>query len=204
MGRTPPGETREKVFTFVRKRLQAGQPPTVREVQDAFGFRAVQTARQHLEQLVAQGRLHADRGKARGYRLPGRPPSHHLSGHVLVPLLGRVPAGALDEAIEDPDGYLSVDARESDDYFALRVYGESMIGVGILSGDLVIVRRQPTAENGDIVVALVENEATVKTLKSHGRHVELCPENPAFETILLDADQVAILGKVIEVRRTLG
>ena len=203
MGRTPTGETRRKVFEFVRDRLLAGQPPTIREVQDAFGFRAVQTARQHLERLVEDGRLVAGRHKARGYRLPGTAREPRI---VLVPMLGRVPAGALDEAIEDPDGYLPVDARgaSAGDLFALRVRGESMTGVGILPGDLVIVRRQPAAANGDIVVALVENDATVKTFRTRGRRVELRPENPAFDPIVLDAEAVAILGKVIEVRRILG
>ena len=79
-----------------------------------------------------------------------------------------------------------------------------MIGVGILPGDLVIVRRQPSAGNGDIVVALVENEATVKTFRSRGRRVELRSENPMFQPIVLDAETVTILGKVIEVRRILG
>ena len=96
MGRTPTGETRRKVFEFVRDRLLAGQPPTVREVQDAFGFRAVQTARQHLERLVEDGRLMADRHKARGYRLPGAAREPRI---VLVPMLGRVPAGVLEEAV---------------------------------------------------------------------------------------------------------
>ena len=203
MGRTPAGETRRKVFEFVRDRLLAGQPPTVREVQDAFGFRAVQTARQHLERLVEDGRLVADRYKARGYRLPGTTREPRT---VLVPMLGRVPAGALDEAIEDPDGYLPVDVRgvPAGDLFALRVRGESMTGVGIMPGDLVIVRRQPAVANGDIVVALVENDATVKTFRARGRRVELRPENPAFDPIVFDAEHVAILGKVIEVRRILG
>ena len=203
MGRTPTGETRRKVFEFVRDRLLAGQPPTIREVQDAFGFRAVQTARQHLERLVEDGRLVAGRHKARGYRLAGAAREPRI---VLVPMLGRVPAGALDEAIEDPAGYLPVDARgaSAGDLFALRVRGESMTGVGILPGDLVIVRRQPAAANGDIVVALVENDATVKTFRARGRRVELRPENPAFDPIVLDAEAVAILGKVIEVRRILG
>ena len=203
MGRTPKGETRRKVFEFVRDRLLAGQPPTVREVQDAFGFRAVQTARQHLERLVEDGRLVADRHKARGYRLPGAAREPRI---VLVPILGRVPAGALEEAIEDPDGYLPLDVRgaPAGDLFALRVRGESMIGAGILPGDLVIVRRQPSAENGDIVVARVEDDATVKTFRSHGRRVELRPENPAFDPIVFDVEAVAILGKVIEVRRILG
>jgi len=208
MGRTPAGQTRDKVFKFVRTRLFDGQPPTVREVQEAFGFRAVQTARQHLEQLVEEGRLTADRNKARGYRLPlttRRPRT------VLAPLLGRVPAGALEEAIEDPDGYVAIEvgtrqafAKADAELFALRVHGESMIGVGILPDDLVLVRRQPTAKSGDIVVALVDNEVTVKTFKSRGRCVELCPENPSFEPIVLDADVIVILGKVIEVRRTLS
>ncbi|GIT67747.1 MAG: hypothetical protein Ct9H300mP25_12190 [Acidobacteriota bacterium] len=90
MGRTPVGQTRERVFKFVRRCLLSGQPPTVREVQKAFGFRAVQTARQHLEQLVGDGRLTADRHKSRGYRL-----AEPVSGRktMLVPILGRVPAG---------------------------------------------------------------------------------------------------------------
>ena len=202
MGRTPTGETRRKVFEFVRDRLLAGQPPTVREVQDALGFRAVQTARQHLERLVEDGRLVADRHKARGYRLPGMVREPHT---VLVPVLGRVSAGTLDEAIEDPDGYLPVDVRgvPASDLFVLRVRGESMTGMGILPGDLVVVRRQPTAANGDIVVALVESDVTVKTFHSRGRRVELRPENPAFDPIVLDAEVVTILGKVIEVRRIL-
>ena len=203
MGRTPAGETREKVFAFVRDRLLAGQPPTVREVQEALGFRAVRTAQQHLERLVEDGRLVAGRHRARGYRLPGLNQGLRT---VLAPVLGRVPAGALDEAIEDPDGYLPVDARDAaaGDLFALRVRGESMTGAGILPGDLVIVRRQPAAANGDVVVARVGDDATVKTFRSRGRRVELCPENPAFEPIALDAEAVVILGKVIEVRRILG
>ena len=204
MGHTPTGQTRDKVFQFVRTRLLVGQPPTVREVQAAFGFKAVRTARQHLEQLVLEGRLNADRKKARGYRLPGLMSTTRA---VLVPLLGRVTAGVLQEAIEDPDGYISVDPQdgaETTELFALRVQGESMTGVGIFSGDVVLVRRQPTARDGDVVVALVEDEATIKTFKLNGRQVELRPANPTFTSIVIDAEQVIVLGKVIEVRRTLA
>ena len=202
MGRTPVGRTREKVFKFVRRRLLSGQPPTVREVQKAFGFRAVQTARQHLEQLVGDGRLAVDRNKSRGYRL-----AESVSGRktLLVPVLGRVPAGVWQEAIEDPDGYVTAEAPEiSGEVFALRVQGESMIGAGILPGDLVLVHRQPTAQSGDIVVALVENEATVKTFKQCDERIELHPSNPLFTPIILDAEAVVMLGKVLEVRRTLS
>ena len=204
MGHTPTGQTRDKVFQFVRTRLLVGQPPTVREVQAAFGFKAVRTARQHLEQLVLEGRLNADRKKARGYRLPGLMSATRA---VLVPLLGRVTAGVLQEAIEDPDGYISVDPQdgaETTELFALRVQGESMTGVGIFSGDVVLVRRQQTARDGDVVVALVEVEATIKTFKLNGRQVELRPANPTFTSIVIDAEQVIVLGKVIEVRRTLA
>jgi repressor LexA len=199
MGRTPLGETRQKVFEFMRERLLAGRPPTVREVQAALGFRAVQTARQHLERLVAEGRLEAERGKARGYRLPGeeRPP-------FLVPLLGRVPAGPMDAAVEDLEGYLPVDGQGSpEDLFALRVKGQSMIGAGILPGDVVIVRRQPTARSGEIVVARIGDEATVKRLRLRRGRVELHPENPAFEPIVPEEESFEILGKVTELRRKL-
>ena len=202
MGRTPPGETREKVFAFVRDRLLSGQPPTVREVQAALGFRAVRTAQQHLERLVEDGRLVGGRRRARGYRLPGSAPG---SDTVLAPVLGHVPAGALDEAIEDADGYLPVDARSAvaEELFALRVRGESMTGAGILPGDLVVVRRQPSAADGDVVVARVGDEATVKTFRRRGRRVELHAENTAFEPLVFDAGEVAILGKVVEVRRVI-
>jgi repressor LexA len=200
MGRTPPGQTRERVFRLVRERLLAGSPPTVREVQEAFGFRSVQTAREHLEELVREGRLTKRRGRARGYRLPGAagPPT------VLVPLLGRVPAGSLDAAVEELEGYLPTQSRHAPgELFALRVRGESMRGAGILAGDVVIVRRQRTAASGEIVVALVGDEATVKRLRLRGKRVELHPENPDFEPTVPDPRELRLLGKVIEVRRRL-
>ncbi len=201
MGRTPPGRTRERVYRWIRDRLLAGLPPTVREVQHAFGFRSPQTAREHLEALVEEGRLEKEAGgKARGYRLP------QASGAptALVPLLGRVPAGPLETAVEDLEGYLPVQSRHAPGgLFALRVVGESMTGAGILPGDIVIVRRQERADPGDLVVALVGDEATVKRLWVEGRRVELRPENPAFEPIRFDRGEPRILGKVVEVRRRL-
>ena len=199
MGRTPAGQTRQKVFTFVSRRLLAGHPPTVREVQEALGFRAVQTARQHLEALVREGRLVAARGRARGYRLSNTP-----APLVQVPLLGRVPAGPLDTAVEELEGYIPVQSRGDEELFALRVHGLSMRDAGILPGDVVVVRRQPTAHNGEIVVARVGDEATVKRLRLRRGRVELHPENPEFEPIVPDPEEVEILGRVIELRRTLG
>lgn len=209
MGRTPKGQTRERIYRFLRERLLAGQPPTVREVQRAFGFRSAQTAREHLEALVGEGRLDKRAGEARGYRLPagrGRPALH------WIPLVGRVQAGALTEAIEDPDGFVplapSGTSRPREGDFALRVEGESMTGAGIFPGDVVVVRRQPTARSGEIVVARVGDEATVKRLRlrgKQGRRVELHPENPAFAPIVVgESDEpVTVLGRVVEVRREL-
>jgi len=199
MGRTPPGRTREKIYRFVRQRLLEGRPPTVREVRDRFGFKSVQTAREHLERLVDEGRLLKEPGRARGYRLP-RPEA--LT--TLVPVLGRVPAGPLDTAVEDLEGYVPVEGHGADDeLFGLRVRGESMRDAGILGNDLVIVRVQKTARTGDIVVALVGDEATVKVLKRSGRRVELHPKNPRFRPIVPAPGDFRLLGKVIEVRRYL-
>jgi repressor LexA len=201
--RAPRGKSRERVFAFMRARLGEGEPPTVREVQEAMGFSAVETARGHLEALVAEGRLEKAAGRSRSYRLPG------LEGRgappLLVPLLGRVQAGALTLAVEEVEGWLPVQASRGrpEELFALRVRGESMRGAGILPDDLVVVRRQPTATSGEIVVALVGEEATVKRLRLVGGRVELWPENPAFEPLLPRPGEVVLLGKVVEVRRHL-
>lgn len=215
--RTSPGKTRDQIFRFVRDRLLEGIHPTVREIKDAFGFRAVQTVQAHLERLVEEGRLVKQRGKARSYALPTAAPE---SPPFLVPLLGRVQAGDLNAAIEECEGYLPVQQRGSGSrlegslatpagspgqgaLFALRVVGESMTGVGILPGDIAIVRSQPTAQSGEIVVALVGDEATVKTLRLRRGRIILQPENPAFDPIIPDPGECTILGKVIETRRYL-
>jgi repressor LexA len=198
------GESREKVLAFVRQRLLEGVPPTVREVQQALGFRAVQTAQQHLGALVAEGRLaKADDGQSRGYRLTTEAPRP-----MLVPLLGRVQAGALTAAAEAHEGYVPVEARRStggsgggggdDRLFALRVRGDSMVGAGILAGDVVIVRRQRTANQGDIVVAMVGDEATVKRLwlyqpRGARPRLELRAENPAFAPIVIEPPDEPVL-----------
>ncbi len=223
MGKTPPGRTRERVFRFVRQRLLSGQPPTVREVQAQFGFLSTQTAREHLERLVRDGRLRKEPGQARGYRLPGSefggggrsgrgPP---LKGPPLkmVPILGQVQAGVPITAVEDLEGYVPIEdsSTSSGELFGLRVRGESMRDAGILPGDLAIVRQQSTARSGEIVVALLGDEATVKTfvrarVKTHrGARIELHPAHPDFAVIVPDPDSedFHLLGRVIEIRRRL-
>lgn len=216
MAHTPPGRTRERVFRFVRDRLLAGEPPTVREVQAAFGFRAVESARAHLEALVAAGRLAKEPGAARGYRLAAAARRGAVRP-VFVSVLGRVQAGALTEAVEEAEDVVAVQARgPAEELFALRVRGDSMRDAGILDGDLVVVRQGPAAEDGAIVVALVGGEggtadgaeATVKRLRrvrlpGGGTRVELHPANPDFDVIVPEAGATSVLGRVIEVRRRL-
>ncbi len=215
MGRTPKGQTRRQVLAFVRERLLAGEPPTVREVQQRFGFRSVGTAREHLDALVADGLLEkADDRRHRAVRLPGA----QRPRPALVPLLGRVQAGALTEALEDPDGHVLVEtrtaatgrettarkatARETTaQLFALRVRGDSM-APEMFDGDVLIVRRQPRAEHGDVVVAMVDGDATVKRLWLSRRRVELRATNPRYAPIVPDGELV-LLGKVVELRRAL-
>ena len=236
MAYTPPGRTRSEVLNYVRKRLRAGDPPSVREVQKAFGFRSVESARSHLEALVESGALAKRPGRqARCYCLgsadlqvplaatPDPDPERTWrsalpadlqvrapgEAGVRVPLLGRIPAGDPTLAVEDREGFLAVPGRRIDDpLFALRVTGESMIEAGILDGDVVVVRQQSTARSGEVVVVMVgdvEGEATVKVLRKRrgGREIVLEPCNPAFTPRVIAADEVRVLGKVIEVRRYL-
>ncbi len=210
MPKTPPGQTRNRIFGFVRDRLLQGDSPSLREVQRHFGFRAVETVRAHLTALVGEGRLVKESGRSRGYRLPKQLPSL-ASGQASrwnrlqpVPLLGEVAAGGFEEAIENPEGNLPVEipaSRDLSDYFALRVRGESMSGAGILPGDTVIVERRGAPVSGQIVVALLEEEATVKRLHLGRDGMELRPENPAFKTLRPPPGSCRILGRVVELRR---
>ncbi|MCO4762319.1 MAG: transcriptional repressor LexA [Myxococcales bacterium] len=196
--RGPRGEMRTRIYHYVQQRLLAGDPPSVREIRDHVGLRATQTVQRHLDGLIVDGRLERDTsGRSRALRLPQPQPQPSL-----VPLLGRVQAGVLTTAIEDPEGFVPVSGvRVGDGLFALWIRGLSMEGAGILPGDVVIVRKQSDANDGDIVVALVDDEATVKRLRRRDGRVELHPENPDFDVIV--PDSLTLLGKVVEVRRFL-
>lgn len=197
--------TRERIYAYVQDRLRQGDPPTVREIRDAVGLRAVQSVQVHLDILRAEGRLQAPpvsnqgRRRARSVRLPGTP-----APAAMVPLLGRVQAGTPTWAAEDADGFVPVSGRASPEgLFALRVRGDSMRDAGILDGDVVLVRRGVPADDGDVVVALVDDEATVKTLRRGAAGPELHPANPAFAVIKPPPALLTLLGRVVEVRRVL-
>jgi repressor LexA len=199
----PRGQTRQAVYGFLQQCLQAGRHPSLREIQAALGFKAVQTVKLHLDRLVSEGLLIHEPGKARSYRL-ARP---FAPAGEPVPIWGRVRAGPLAEAIADQDGSVLVDSDlvrryGADTLFALHVRGDSMVNAGIFEGDLVIARSQPRAEAGDIVVAMLDGEATVKRLAYEQGKPVLRAENPAYAPILvLPSVQFAILGKVVELRR---
>ena len=185
----------QKLLDFIRYYIRSrGHPPTLREIGRAFGFRSTGTVRDHLRALERKGHLRALRGKARGLL-----PRDTFQG---VPILGRVPAGGPLLTEENFEGTLDL-ARDfcGERVFALKVQGDSMIEAGILEGDLVVVRAQEQAEPGQIVVARLNGEATVKELVRRGPKLWLRPANPRYEPIAVEGE-TRIVGQVIGVIRS--
>jgi repressor LexA len=181
-----------------------GYPPTVRELAAALGVSGPKGAKQFLDALAAKGYIRREPENARAIRIVEGGPEQRPSG---IPVVGRVAAGRPVTAVEDLEGYVSLSgARGKNGLFFLKVRGDSMIGAHIAPGDLVLVRPQQTAENGDIVVALIDNEATVKRYRKDAGGVTLFPENPAMEPIVFvgeAADLLTLVGKVVGVVRDL-
>lgn len=186
-------KSQQKVYDFLRKEAQTGVPPTVREICAATGLRSTSTVHAHLKTLEKLGYISREVGLNRSIRLEGCDPS------VQVPVLGRVTAGVPILAVEDIECYLPFPEKPGKELFALHVSGLSMKNAGILDGDYVVAERTPTAEDGDIVVAMIEDEATVKRFFREKDYIRLQPENPDFEPIC--SDEVFLLGKVISVVR---
>ena len=187
---------RERIYRYVARRIEAGSAPTVREICKDQNIKSTSTVHTDLKALSEKGLILLTEGLNRAIRLPGK-------GSASVPLVGAVAAGAPILAVENIEQYIPVPAGviRGRDAFALRVKGESMLGAAILPGDIVIVEKGAGVRNGQIVVALVENEATVKTYYKEGGRHRLQPENDAFAPIILE--QVDILGRVISVYRYL-
>lgn len=183
-------DKQEKIFEYLQDFCtEYGYAPTVREIGEAVGLRSPASVHRHLEALRQAGRIDFPNGAKRAISVAARPGQ--------APILGVVTAGQPILAVEEVEGYLPWDEP---DCFALRVRGDSMIGAAILPGDLVVVRRQPTASSGQIVVALLSDEATVKRLKLEPDAVWLMPENSAYDPI--DGRNAQILGVVRGVVRT--
>ena len=191
----PLTKSQQKIYDFLKDRSQYGIPPSVREICAATGLKSTSTVHAHLKALENLGYISRDAGLNRAIHIEG------CEQTAQVPILGKVTAGLPILAGEEIHGYLPITASQQRgrELFALTVQGESMKNAGILDGDYVVVERTPTARDGDIVVALIEDEATVKRLYRETDCVRLQPENDAFEPIY--AKEVIILGKVVSVVR---
>ena len=186
----------QKIYDYIVACIRKqGYPPSVREIGEAVGLKSPSTVHFHLKHLEEAGVIEKGAGKGRAIALtaPEVPEDR-------VPIVGNVAAGSPIRAEECIEDYLTFDTGgRSGEYFALRVRGESMLNAGILPGDLVIVHRQATCSNGEIVVAMIEDEATVKRFSRQNGHIWLLPENAAYSPI--DGTYAQILGKVAAVVR---
>jgi len=182
--------------------VENGKPPSVREIADMVD-KSSSTVFQALHSLERKGLIRRPSSRSRDIEVVGFEPALTQAGIVRVPILGRVAAGKPIEAIEDHRGYVSVDADlvRGDETFALYITGESMVDAGIMDGDCVIVRQQPDADNGDIVVAMMEGEATVKRFELKRRKIFLMPENRKMKPIQVTSEDFRVLGKVVGVVR---
>ncbi|MCQ2479251.1 MAG: transcriptional repressor LexA [Clostridia bacterium] len=185
-------EMQRKIYDFLVERSSDGVPPSVREICAAVGLKSTSSVQAHLDVLEREGYIMRDPLLKRSIRIVGQ-----ADNIIQVPIIGTVTAGMPILAVEAIEGYFPYTGRVSADkqLFALHVKGESMIEAGILDGDLIIAERTPFARNGDMVVALVDDSATVKTFYKENGHFRLQPENEAFDPIIVD--EVAILGKVV-------
>ena len=209
-----------EIFNYIQKCIKEGYPPTIREIGSQFGF-SEKAAHDHLNALEKKKYIGREEGKPRAISILKEAPPKIVTSKWLeeqsanpvlteaerdiieIPIFGRVAAGTPLLASQNIEGTLPIPTRMVNNYecFALRIMGSSMIGVGILEGDYVVVKRQSDADPGDIVVAMVENEATVKRFFIDDDQVRLQPENPAIEPSIFNVNEVTILGKVIALHR---
>ena len=191
-----------EIMNYIKKEiLEKGYPPTVRDIGEAVGLKSTSTVHAHLERLEMKGLIRRDPTKPRAIELVDDEFSVIRREMVNVPVIGNVAAGQPLLAVENISNYfpIPVEYMPNQQTFMLKVKGESMINVGIFSGDLILVEQTTDARNGDIVVALVDDSATVKTFFKEKDHIRLQPENDNMDPIIVD--DCTILGKVIGVFR---
>lgn len=191
----------KKVLEFISQNIEKeGYAPSVRDICAALGFKSTSTVHMYLERLEAKGYIQKASGKSRTIRVDSK--DSNAGRHYKVPLIGQVAAGIPILTVESFDGYIDYSTDKHYDpnsLYALRVKGESMIEAGILNGDIVIIEKRDYAENGEIVVAMIEDEATVKRFFKENGSYRLQPENSSMQPIYTDT--VSILGKVVALMR---
>ena len=205
----PISKKQQKSLEFVKQfHRQRGFPPSIREIGSHFNIKSPNGVKYHLNVLEREGLLSRQARTARGLQAKDLP---EISSMQPIPVVGRVAAGGPNLAFEEIERELLVDptvfgpTEQPDSLFALRISGDSMKGVGIFEGDIAIVRKQHTASLGEIIVALLEEEATVKRYLPKNGYIVLQPENDAYDPIVLSGnklDDFKILGKVIGLLRT--
>jgi repressor LexA len=197
---TPLTEREQQILDYIKKMIdEKGYPPSVREIGQAVGLNSTATVHSYLKRLEYKSCLRRAPEKPRAMEVLGKLKTPDFT---LVPVLGRIAAGTPILAVENEEDVfvLSSELIGHGDFFALRIRGNSMIEAGIFDGDLAVIRRQPTADNGDIVAVLLEDEATVKRFYKENSHVRLQPENKTMEPILVK--EANILGKVVSLIRS--
>jgi len=202
----PRGDTQERILAYIQEEINRnGYAPSVREIGEAVGLKSTSTVHGHLQRLEKKGLLRRDAMKPRAMGL-----SSCVSGEADVlanarslPVVGRVAAGVPILAEENVEEMLVLPTEMvgEGEHFILKVCGDSMIQAGIINGDYIVVRSQPNASNGEIIVAMVDDEATVKRFYKEDGHFRLQPENDAMDPIIVDS--VTILGKVVSLLRKL-
>ena len=195
-----------EILEYMKKAVrEKGYPPSVREICDAVGLKSTSTVHGHLERLERKGYIRRDPAKPRAIEIFSDNDSGNSDGYsrelIEVPIVGTVTAGIPILATENIEDTFPIpsDYAPNGNIFMLRVKGDSMINAGIFNKDLIMVRQQNTADNGDIVVALIEDFATVKTYYKENGYIRLQPENPTMSPIIVR--DVSILGKVVGLYR---
>ncbi len=191
-----------EILDYIKKTiLKRGYPPAVREICEAVGLKSTSSVHAHLETLERRGYIKRDPTKTRAIEIVDDSFQAVRQEMTSIPIIGTVAAGQPILAEQNISGYfpLPVDMVPNSQTFVLRVKGDSMINIGILDGDQIFVRCTDSARNGDVVVALLEDSATVKTFYAEDNHIRLQPENDAMDPIIVD--EVKILGKVFGVFR---
>ena len=189
-------KSQKKVYDYLKSRVQEGLPPTVREICQATGLKSTSSVHAHLKTLEREGYISREAGLNRAIHIMGEQKT------TQVPILGRVAAGQPILAVEHVEDYVPFSPpSDGYEYFALNVRGESMRMIGIMNGHIVIAQQTNIARDGDIVVAMIEDEATVKTFYKEKDRIRLQPENPDYQPIYAQNSEVAVLGKVVAVMR---
>ena len=195
-------EKQQEILDFLKNTiLSTGYPPTVREICEAVNLKSTSSVFQHLEKLEKNGYIKRDESKPRAIEIVDDNYNMLRRETVSVPMIGQVAAGQPLLAVQNIESYFPIPAEymPNAQSFMLRVKGDSMINIGIFDGDTILVKQQSTANNGDVIVALVDDSATVKTFYKESDHIRLQPENDDMDPIIVD--NCLILGKVFGVMR---